>query len=125
LSKGTILIVEDEEDIREILGMHLASAGFAILEAENGAQAIDVIAAQKTDSEKVRLIICDIRMPEVNGLEAVEFFHDRAPEIPVIVVTGFADNTLENNLMAKGVKKFLIKPLEKLQLLQAVEEVLA
>ena len=70
----------------------------------------------------VGLILCDIRMPKVNGVEAIEFLKTEAPGIPIVVITGYPDTELAIGLMKKGVKDYLVKPVEKEKLLAVVDE---
>jgi two-component system chemotaxis response regulator CheY len=74
---------------------------------------------------QVGLIICDIRMPKVNGVEAIDFLKENAPSIPIMVVTGYPDSELAVSLLKKGVKDYLVKPLEKEKLLAKVKETLS
>jgi len=120
---GKILIVEDEEENREILTLHLERTGYQVLEAEDGQRAKEVL-QEGNNRTTVDVIITDIRMPKVNGLEIIDYFKEYAPDISVIVVTGFPDNKLSEQLVKKGVKKFLVKPVEKQTLLQTVAELL-
>ena len=120
---GKILIVEDEEENREILTLHLERTGYEVLEAEDGQRAKEVL-QEGNNRTTVDVIITDIRMPKVNGLEIIDYFKEYAPDISVVVVTGFPDNKLSEQLIEKGVKKFLVKPVEKQTLLQTVAELL-
>jgi two-component system chemotaxis response regulator CheY len=74
---------------------------------------------------QVGLILCDIRMPKVNGVEAIEYLKENAPSIPIIVVTGYPDSELAVSLLKKGVKDYLVKPVEKEKLLAKVKEALS
>jgi two-component system chemotaxis response regulator CheY len=74
---------------------------------------------------QVGLIICDRRMPKVNGVEAIDFLKENAPSIPIMVVTGYPDSELAVSLLKKGVKDYLVKPLEKEKLLAKVKETLS
>jgi two-component system chemotaxis response regulator CheY len=121
---GKILIVEDEDENREILTLHLERTGYQVLEAENGQRAKEIL-QEGNNLTTVDVIITDIRMPKVNGLEIIDYFKEYAPDISVIVVTGFPDNKLSDQLIEKGVKRFLVKPVEKQTLLQTVAELIA
>ena len=118
------MVVEDEEDVREAIKLQLESANYNVLEAENGEEAIKVL---KSESNMINcgLILCDIRMPKVNGLECIAYFRDQAPGIPIVVVTGFPDTEMAVNLMSKGVKDYLVKPVEKAKLLAVVEKMVS
>ncbi|MFQ5444709.1 MAG: response regulator [Nitrospinales bacterium] len=122
--KGRILVVDDEDDVREVLRLHLEGAGYNILEAENGEVAINVLRSED-NMVNVGLILCDIRMPKVNGVECVEFLRKEAPGIPVVVVTGYPDTEMATSFLKKGVKDYLVKPVEKEKLLDVVGRLVA
>lgn len=125
MAKGKILIVDDEEDVREVIKLHLEQEGYDnLLEAENGEEAIKILRSED-NMIQVGLILCDIRMPKVNGVEAIDFFKKEAPGIPVVVVTGYPDAELAAYLMKKGVKDYLVKPVEKQKLLETVNKIVA
>ncbi len=121
---GKIMIIEDEEEVREILKLHLESAGYEVIEAEDGEKAIEKM-KEGSNLLRVGLIITDIRMPKINGVEAIEYLREHAPSKPIMVVTGYPDTDLAISLMQKGVKEYLVKPVEKEKLLEKVKAVLA
>ena len=118
--KGRILIVDDEESIRKALRLTLSKAGYDVVEADNGATGIEAIGADDNPL-MVDVIICDIRMPKINGLEAIAFFRQQYPSVPVLVPTGYPDIQLTTNLLKQGVVDYLVKPAEKDVLMAAVE----
>lgn len=124
MPKGKILIVDDEKEVREVIRIHLDVNGYNILEAENGEEAIKTLRSED-NMVNVGLILCDIRMPKVNGIECIEFLRREAPGIPVVVVTGYPDTEMATNLMKMGIKDYLVKPVEKKKLLETVERVVA
>jgi len=124
MPKGKILIVDDEKEVREVIRIHLDVKGYNILEAENGEEAINVLRSED-NMINVGVILCDIRMPKVNGIECIEFLRREAPGIPVVVVTGYPDTEMATNLMKMGVKDYLVKPVERQKLLETVERVVA
>ncbi len=121
---GRVLIVDDEPDVRKVVKMTLEKAGYAVLEAENGAKAAREL---KTGDNPLLLdvIITDIRMPNMNGLEAIKFFQQEFPLVSVIVLTGFPDVNMATSLMQQGVIDYLIKPVDKEQLLAAVSKAMS
>lgn len=121
---GKIMVVDDEQNIRDVIKLQLGMAGFHILEAENGEQAIKLM-RQDDNFISVGLILCDIRMPKVNGIEVVDYLKQEAPGIPIVVITGYPDTELAVSLLKKGVKDYLVKPIEKEKLLQMVESIVA
>jgi len=121
MSQGKIMVVDDEADIRNIIKMHLEEKGYNFLEAEDGEQAIKLL---KTGDNLVNcgLILLDIRMPKVNGIECIEYFRDQAPGIPIVVITGYPETEMAVDLMKKGVKDYLVKPVESEKLLEIVNK---
>ena len=124
MAKGKILIVDDEEDVREVLKLHLEGENYSILEAEDGEVAIKVLRSED-HMVNVAVILCDIRMPKVNGVECIDFLRREAPGIPIVVVTAYPDAELATDLMKKGVKDYLVKPVEKEKLIQTVKKLVA
>lgn len=124
MAQGKVMVVDDEADVREVVRLHLEGAGYHILEAENGEAAISTL-CQGDHMVSVGLILCDIRMPKVNGIECIEFLKREAPGIPVIVVTGYPDTEMATSLMKKGVKDYLVKPVEKEKLLATVKKMVS
>ncbi len=113
-----VLIVDDEQDIRKIIRMQLSGTRFEILEAEGAEQAIELL---KNNALTVDVIICDVRMPKISGVEAVDYFRRNFPSTPVLVLTGFPDLNLAVEFMKEGVLDYLVKPVEKEKLIEAVE----
>ncbi len=113
-----VLIVDDEQDIRKIIRMQLSGTRFEILEAEGAKQAIELL---KNNALTVDVIICDVRMPKISGVEAVDYFRRNFPSTPVLVLTGFPDLNLAVEFMKEGVLDYLVKPVEKEKLIEAVE----
>ncbi len=108
---GRVLIVDDEADIRKVVRMTLQKAGYDVLEAEDGEKAIEVI---NTGENRLMLdvIICDIRMPKINGVEAIAYFRKEYPRVPLIVLTGFPDTEMATSFLRDGVVDYLVKPVE-------------
>ena len=119
MAQGKILIIDDEEEVREVLALHLKKGGFETVEAKDGAEAIQLM-KKGSNLVNVGLIICDIRMPKINGVEAIDFLRQNAASIPILVVTGYPDTELAVSLIGKGVKDYLVKPVSKEKLLKTV-----
>ena len=114
-----ILVVDDEEDVRKTIRLQLKNTNLEVIEAEDGEQAIELLNAENVTI--VDTIICDVRMPKINGVEAVAYFRREYPSIPVIVLTGYPDVKLATDFMKEGVVEYLVKPVEKEKLVEAVE----
>jgi len=114
-----VLIVDDEKDIRTAIRRQLSGTHFEILEAEGAEQAMELLGA---NALTVDVIICDVRMPGISGVEAVDYFRRKHPTTPIIVLTGFPDLDLAVEFMKEGVVDYLVKPIEKEKLVEAVQQ---
>lgn len=117
-----ILIVEDEECIRDVIKFYLNDGPFEVLEAENGAIAVEILES-KERSQGICLVLSDIRMPGKNGVELVDFMATNFPSIPLVVISGYPDEELAESLLKKGVKDYLVKPVEKAKFLDTINKV--
>ena len=70
----------------------------------------------------VDTILCDIRMPKINGDEAIVYFRGHFPSVPIVVMTGYPDVELAVSLMRKGVRDYLVKPVSKDELLSVMKK---
>ncbi len=124
MPKGKILIIDDESDVRDVLKFHLSEQNYQVIEAENGQEGIGLLKSED-NLTNVGVILCDIRMPKVNGIECIQYIRQEAPGIPIVVVTGFPDTQMAVNLLNEGVKEYLVKPVEKEKLVATVERLVA
>lgn len=113
-----VIVVDDEEDVRQAIRLQLSGTRFEILEAEGAERAMELL---RGSALTVEVIICDVRMPKISGVEAAAHFHKEYPSIPVIVLTGFPDLELAVDFMKNGVTDYLVKPVEKDKLIDSVE----
>ncbi|MZH02198.1 MAG: response regulator, partial [Nitrospinae bacterium] len=90
-TKGKIMVIDDEAEVREVLRLHLESGNYNVIEATDGEEGISMM-KEGSNLVQVGLILCDIRMPKVNGIEAIDYLKENAPSIPIIVVTGYPDS---------------------------------
>lgn len=105
--KKRILVADDEESIRWVLGTCLEKAGYSVEYGENGSEALE-----KANLEKFSLIILDIKMPDLGGLEILEELRANGVDIPVIIIT--AQNTVKNAIeaMKRGAYDYIAKPFD-------------
>jgi len=120
---GGVLVVDDEKDIRKLARMSLEKLGYYVVEAEDGQQAITLL-NEGEHPMVIDVIITDIRMPNINGVEAMDYFQREYPSIPLIVLTGFPDLDLAMQLMKRGVTDYLVKPVDREKLTTAVGDAL-
>ncbi len=119
--EGTILLVEDEEGLRQLNARGLASRGYTVLEAGNGVEAIDVL----EKFGQVDLVVSDVVMPEMDGPTLLRELRTRDPTLKIIFVSGYAEDAFQKHLPADGQFAFLAKPFTLKQLVNAVKETLA
>lgn len=115
--KGRLLIVDDEQEIREMLSRHFRMMDYDVALACNGREALEVLAKTRTD-----VVISDIRMPEMDGVALLREVRNQYPMTHVIMITGYV--TIENALtcMRKQADTCVFKPLTDLsELEEAVE----
>ena len=121
MALGTVLVIEDDEDVRKWLRRVLESAGYEVIEAKDGAQGIGAVRFGKL--EDLKTIICDIKIPKISGMDTIAYFRAQFPSFPVIAITGFPDPHDINMLLQQGVKDYLIKPIPLDQLIATVNKV--
>ena len=112
-----ILIVEDEASIRRVLVKILSEEdkSHQISEAEDGLAALDKIKKENFD-----LILCDIKMPKVDGIEVLEFSKKIRPEVPIVMISGHGDLDTAVDSMKKGAYDYISKPPDLNRLLNTV-----
>jgi two-component system cell cycle response regulator DivK len=117
-----ILVVEDQEDNRQILRDLLGNAGYELTEAENGEEALAAVARQRPD-----LILMDIQLPVMDGYEATRRIRTNPglKSVPIIAVTSYALAGDESKALAAGCDAYVSKPYSPRQLLAKVREHLA
>ncbi len=116
---GRVLVVDDEPSVRTVVRMTLEKAGYDVLEAEDGQRAIEAI---NTGENRLVLdtVICDIRMPKINGIQAIDYFQREYPHVPLIVLTAYPNTGMAVSFMGHGVVDYLVKPVEAEKLRAAV-----
>ncbi len=119
--QGRILVADDEDAVRKPIRLTLLKAGFEVVEAANGEQAIEQL-NHGDNPLAVDTILCDIRMPKINGVEAIAYFREQFPSVPVVVLTGYPDVQLATSLMKQGVKDYLVKPVTRETLLTVIRQ---
>ncbi len=103
---STILVVDDEKNIREGLRQALSDEGYTIWLAQNGGEALAML-----KEEEIDLVITDLRMPEMNGEELLQKIHTQWSAIPVVILTGHGTIKTAVETMRKGAYDFITKPI--------------
>jgi CheY-like chemotaxis protein len=117
LEKNTILIAEDDEiNFFYINALLKRETNSKIIRAENGRVAIDLI---KSNND-IKLILMDIKMPEIDGIEATRRIKLINPNIPIIAITAYAMTGDEERILAAGCDDYLSKPISRKQLMEKI-----
>jgi sigma-B regulation protein RsbU (phosphoserine phosphatase) len=110
---ATLLIIDDDNIVRASLAAYLEDSGFNVLQASNGLQGLEIFEREQPD-----LLICDLRMPQVDGLELIRRLTALGVQAPIIVVSGAGVMSDAVEALRLGAADYLIKPLEDLAVLE-------
>jgi len=102
-----ILVVDDEQSLREVLSIMLKRAGYAVTSATDGEEAIELLQKEIFD-----LVITDLRMPKVDGMEVLKAVKSASPETVVLIITAFASADSAVEAMKQGAYDYLTKPFQ-------------
>lgn len=121
LSKQTILVVDDEQDLLDLIEYNLKKEGYRVLRADNGQSAIQI-----ARDEKPNLVLLDIMMPQMDGIEVCDRMREDADlkHIPIIFLTARSDEKTEVEGLNKGADDFITKPISTTKLISRIKAVL-
>ena len=117
----TILLVEDDGEIRELCAELLTGVGYKVISAGNGEEALEIYQMEK---DKISLIVLDLILPVMDGWQCLVKILRVEPKAKVIIASGFIESGLAKGLQAKGARGFVQKPFDTSQLLNTIREVL-
>ncbi len=112
----SILVVDDELLIRDLLYDFFSGQGWQITVAENGAKALEVLRAKKVD-----LVLTDLRMPEMDGMDLTSRVRESYPEMPVVIMTGYPSVESAVAALRSRVADYVTKPFNINELYKTVE----
>ncbi len=115
----TILVVDDEASQRELLGGFVATLGYEVREADSGEAALELVQREPPD-----MVLLDVRLPGINGIETLARIREIAAELPVLLVTAFADLRQAVVAMKGGADDYLAKPVDLDELRAAISDAL-
>src|SRR6266566_1041748 len=115
-----ILIVDDEDPIRDFVSVMLSSANFVCTQAGSGKEALALL----DSGEEYELMLSDLMMPGMDGIALLEAAKERFPDMPVLMVTAVTDVSVALGAIRNGAYDYLLKPFERDQLLAAVRRAL-
>jgi signal transduction histidine kinase/FixJ family two-component response regulator len=117
MMKETILIVDDEEGIRKVLGISLADRGYTVLTAENATAALDIFAREQPE-----IVLTDIKMPGMDGIGLLRRLKQANPDTEVVVITGHGDMDLAIKSLKYEATDFITKPIDDADLDRALQK---
>ena len=120
MSKANILIVDDEPDIVEVLGDRLESWDYEVRTVNNARACYAAVAEQPPD-----LILMDIQMPEISGMEALVELKTHHPDIPVLMISASTARNAARESTDRGAAGFVLKPFEPEELRHKIEKILS
>jgi two-component system response regulator MtrA len=115
-----VLVVDDEPVVADAVGLVLREEGLAVTAVSDAEAAL-----AHPDLARCRLVICDLMLPGRSGLEALRIMRARRPELPIVMITGYATPAQEELVMAAGATAYLPKPFDESELLTLVRDVLS
>ncbi|MBE0603462.1 MAG: sigma-54-dependent Fis family transcriptional regulator, partial [Deltaproteobacteria bacterium] len=118
--KGSILVAEDDRNLRRILRAMLTREGYEVSEATDGAAAVSFLAGRKVDA-----LVTDIRMPRMDGLELFHHCRERHAGLPVILVTAYGRIEDAVEAMRAGAFDYILKPFDEAERLRVVASAVA
>jgi len=119
-NKKRILVVEDDEEMRSLLKDFIEAEGFEIDSVGNGSEAFRILVRELFD-----LVITDIRMPGLTGLDIIPGINKLQPETPIIVITAFGSEEVHRRAMERGATAYLEKPLRFHELKTMIHEIMS
>jgi CheY-like chemotaxis protein len=114
-----VLLVEDDDDNRELMSEVLQAAGYEVVTASGGAEGL-----RKLSETSVDVVVTDVGMPGMGGLEVARAAKEIAPTVPVVIVTGYAEREDIASARGRGVDAVLVKPIDPDSLTAALDEIM-
>lgn len=124
MTRKRILLAEDDDALRASLCFVLRSGGYEVLEAAEGQAALDLLLQERQAGRSVEMLLTDIRMPGMSGVDLLKLLPEAGLDLPTVVISGHGDRELLVDLLRLGCADFLPKPFEPVEVLEKVAEVL-
>ena len=114
-----VLVVDDAEFLRVRITKMLTGDGMDVIEAENGARAVDLYKSNKPD-----IVLMDVTMPEMDGLTALKEIRGYDPKARVIMLTALGQESVVLEAIKSGARDFIVKPFERDRVMSAIQKLL-
>jgi YesN/AraC family two-component response regulator len=119
-SDFSVLVVDDEQFLRQILVRIVKRDGYQVEEAANGKEALEKMAGKHFD-----LVITDVKMPEIDGMELLARVKKEYPEVQVVVVTSHSSEVNATEAVAAGASQFISKPFNNIEITHTLDNLIA
>ncbi len=119
--RGTVLVIDDEACVRDVAHETLVGAGYSVVLAFDGQEGVDTF---RPDPARFAAVLLDVKMPRLNGEDTLFLLRQMAPRVPILIMSGYDENTVQSRFLAGGVSAFLPKPFRPAALLAALEDAL-
>jgi CheY-like chemotaxis protein len=119
-----LLIVDDEEMLRELLIEQLIEAGYGVYEASNGHEAIETLKHLDVQGIRIDAVVLDMNMPKMSGAKAFAEIRNLFPSMPILIATGFVQDEVVQRLLECGANGVLAKPYNVGDLFKKLDEML-
>ena len=119
-----LLLVDDEPEFRFSAAVALRGGGYRVSTAEDGREGLAKMIMAQSNGDPFSLLLTDIRMPGMSGLELIDEMRRLGFDMPVVVATGYGDASLFEDLVDRGCPEYLDKPFEPQDLIRRVERLL-
>jgi len=118
---GHILLVDDEEDIRKMLKQMLVGLGYQVTVCSNSRTALETF---QNGPRTFDLVITDLTLPQLSGDRLARELLKLRPDVPIILITGFSDQALEEEVLGFGIRAVLRKPVQKATMGETISRIL-
>lgn len=118
---GTVLIVDDEDLICDVVTSMLTPLGFSVCQASDGAEGVEIF---REKSDEIVAVLLDMTMPNMDGTEAFEHMHKIRSDIPVILASGYTEKDVMRDCIDSGIAAFIHKPYERATLINQLRQIL-
>ncbi|MEQ1843397.1 MAG: response regulator, partial [Verrucomicrobiales bacterium] len=127
--KITVLLVDDDDGVRTTISRQLMRLGFQVIPAADGFEALTLVerslSSRDTEAhDPIDLVLLDLTMPRMDGAETFEKLHVIAPDLPVVLCSGYSDEELRTRFEGKAIAGYLCKPFEIQTLKASIREAL-
>ena len=120
-SQDTVLIVEDEENLRDLLKMVLEESGIKVFVAVDGMEAVEIFTAHK---DEIKVVLTDLGLPRLGGWEAFLKMRELNPELKGILASGYFNPEVRTEIIKSGARDFIQKPYNSAQVVALIHELL-